>query len=221
MLTIVGLKEMRQQMKRLLKKKLPAFSLMELAIVLVIVGIIAGSIFKGQELLEAAKLRSVLTDINRYRTAVGLYQDAFGYLPGNDPKAQERFGAHVVSGQGSGTIQGDERGQFWVHLQKAGHVGQSTPPSCKIGGNFTVESDQEGLPGNWLVLGKLQGDQGDHAILTPQQAATLKAKAQESSPNEGVLRIREGRGVAAGRCVQGEQFNLQNTQPACVVYVGL
>ena len=51
-------------------KNLAAFSLIEMSIVLVVIGIIAGAVFKGQELLESAKIRSVVQDFQHYALSV-------------------------------------------------------------------------------------------------------------------------------------------------------
>ncbi|MFX5476849.1 hypothetical protein ABTD55_23280, partial [Acinetobacter baumannii] len=80
----------------------------------IIIGLIAGAVLKGQDLLETAKMRSVLSDISRYRLAVYLYQETYGALPGNDKNASTRF-KDVLDGTGSGKLESDqEKQQFWV-----------------------------------------------------------------------------------------------------------
>lgn len=197
-------------------KCLPGFSLIELALVLIVIGILAGAVFKGQDILEAAKIRSVLTDIDRIRTAAALYHDTFGQWPGNDSLAKTRFGDGVNNGRGSGILSTDEAPQFWVHLAKAGHFSGGIPPSSKIGGNFTVEGDPA-TSKNILVL----SGSGKSALLTPRQAALLKSKAEDGGPLSGQIQVIEGKGVTQGQCVQGETLNLQTKGAACILRVEL
>src|SRR5208282_50389 len=104
---------MSKNFRKDLAKELPGFSLIELALVLIVIGILAGAIFKGQDVMEAAKTRSVLNDVDRIRTAAVLYHDTFGQWPGNDSSAVARFGNDVINGHGTGLISGEEAPQFW------------------------------------------------------------------------------------------------------------
>ncbi|MBX9805262.1 MAG: prepilin-type N-terminal cleavage/methylation domain-containing protein [Alphaproteobacteria bacterium] len=203
-------------MTKKLKKDIPGFSLIEIALVLIVIGILAGAIFKGQDVLEAAKIRAVLNDIDRIRTASSLYHDTFGQWPGNDSNAKARFGPGVTNGQGNGLISTEEAPQFWVHLAKADHLSEDTAPASKLGGHFTVEGDLA-LKKNFLILSGPEGS----GILTPKQASALKAKAGESDPSTGQIRIIEGAGAAPGSCVSGGTFHLATKSPTCIVRVEL
>lgn len=59
------------------------FSLVELSIVLVILGLLTGGILAGQSLIRAAELRSVSADYNRYQTALQTFRDKYFALPGD------------------------------------------------------------------------------------------------------------------------------------------
>ena len=59
-----------------------AFSLVELSIVLVILGLLVGSVLAGQSLIRAAELRSVATEYNKYVTASRTFRDRYFGLPG-------------------------------------------------------------------------------------------------------------------------------------------
>jgi prepilin-type N-terminal cleavage/methylation domain-containing protein len=196
--------------------RLRGFSLIELSIVLIIVGMIAGGIFKGTELLESAKVRSTLNDIQKYSTAISLYHDTYGQFPGDDPTAQNRFGQNISNGNGNHLIDGTDAQYFWTHLAKAGFVSTETAPSSKFGGLFSVASNPlEGFSGNWLILST--SDKGP--LLTPKQAALLKNKAGEDSPSQGMLRITEGNGIQAGQCVENGQFNTTHSKATCIVLI--
>lgn len=60
-----------------------AFSLVELSIVLVILGLLTGGILAGQSLIRSSELRSVTTEYTRYLTAAHAFRDKYFALPGD------------------------------------------------------------------------------------------------------------------------------------------
>lgn len=58
------------------------FTLIEIAIVLVIIGLLLGGVLKGQELINQAKIKNVANDLNGVSVAVYAYQDRYKRLPG-------------------------------------------------------------------------------------------------------------------------------------------
>ncbi len=119
-----------------------AFSLVELSIVLVILGLLTGGILAGQSLIRAAELRSVSTDYQRYRAAMFAFRDKYFALPGDMNNATAFWGAQnatpatcqttasssalTCDGNGDNSI-GDssayyERFRFWQHLANAGLI---------------------------------------------------------------------------------------------------
>jgi prepilin-type N-terminal cleavage/methylation domain-containing protein len=72
-----------------------AFSLVELSIVLVILGLLIGGILTGQSLIRAAELRSVTTDIQKYRASVYSFRDKYLGLPGDLTNAVRFWGAQA------------------------------------------------------------------------------------------------------------------------------
>jgi prepilin-type N-terminal cleavage/methylation domain-containing protein len=59
------------------------FTLIELSIVLVIIGLIVGGVLAGQNLINAAAVRSQITQIETYNTAANAFRDKYGCLPGD------------------------------------------------------------------------------------------------------------------------------------------
>ncbi|MBA4274665.1 MAG: hypothetical protein C0436_03320 [Alphaproteobacteria bacterium] len=119
-----------------------AFSLVELSIVLVILGLLTGGILAGQSLIRAAELRSVTTDMQKYSTALMSFRDKYFALPGDMTNAQSFWGvAHATpatcattSSSTPLTCNGDGNGQIsfatganeifraWQHLANAGLI---------------------------------------------------------------------------------------------------
>ncbi len=68
------------------------FSLVELSVVLVILGLLTGGILAGQSLIRAATLRSVTSDMNRWKTATQSFRDKYNMLPGDMINAVNYWG---------------------------------------------------------------------------------------------------------------------------------
>ncbi len=120
------------------------FTLVELAIVLLIIGLILSGVLKGQDLVNAARLNSVLTDANQIRTAAGTFQTKYTYLPGDIPTtvATTAFGwtgtllCNATGNHGDGRIEGVMAGAvpvsseamcFWGHMRAATLISAPAP----------------------------------------------------------------------------------------------
>ncbi|TSA49968.1 MAG: prepilin-type N-terminal cleavage/methylation domain-containing protein [Nitrosomonadales bacterium] len=112
-------------------KKQPGFTLIELAIVLVIIGLLLGGILKGQELINSAKVKNMANDFTSIAAIVYGYQDKFRAMPGDDPAAVAHTGGTLATSggtAGNGLIEGawssttstDEAVLFWQHVRLAG-----------------------------------------------------------------------------------------------------
>ena len=95
------------------KRRLTAgFTLVEMAIVLVIIGLLVGGVLVGADLIAVATLRSQISQINRYSAAVATFQLKFGVLPGDMPADMAATNGFVARsgaqgrGDGNGVIQG-------------------------------------------------------------------------------------------------------------------
>jgi prepilin-type N-terminal cleavage/methylation domain-containing protein len=76
------------------------FSLVELSIVLVILGLLAGGILAGQSLIRASALTSVASDLHNYETAINVFKDRYNALPGDMPNATTFWGVRTGSTTG-------------------------------------------------------------------------------------------------------------------------
>jgi prepilin-type N-terminal cleavage/methylation domain-containing protein len=151
------------------------FTLVEIAIVLVIIGLLLGGILKGQEMITQAKIKNIINDFNGITAAVNSYQDRYRALPGDDPTATPRW-AGAVKGDGNGsfnTVGGgpgagcsyndqvagtpttDECNIFWWHLRLAGFVpgavsgaGAGLQPPNAVNGIIGVQTGKLGFSSN-------------------------------------------------------------------------
>ena len=110
-----------------MNKRQSGFTLVEIAIVLVIIGLLLGGVLKGQEMIANAKYKNLRSDINSYSAAFYTFQDRYRGLPGDLSGANTKLGnAAAPSGNGAGTIGGgtcngatDESCYVWQHLRYA------------------------------------------------------------------------------------------------------
>ncbi|MGZ8983140.1 MAG: prepilin-type N-terminal cleavage/methylation domain-containing protein [Methylotenera sp.] len=108
-----------------MKKQQTGFTLIELAIVLVIIGLLLGGVLKGQELINSAKVKNMASDFRNIQVQIYSYQDKFRALPGDDKAAKEHVGSTATDGDGNGIIAGaynatsGESFQFWQQIRLA------------------------------------------------------------------------------------------------------
>lgn len=67
------------------KLKTTGFTLVEIAIVMVIIGLLLGGALKGQQMIENARYKAFRSQINELRAAIYSFQDIYGYFPGDIP----------------------------------------------------------------------------------------------------------------------------------------
>ena len=99
------------------------FTLVEISIVLVIVGLILGGVLKGQVLIDSARVRSVINDLNGIRSAWYGFQDRFHGIPGDFPGAKSYISAASADGDGDGAVGSkQEVASVWQHLSTSGFI---------------------------------------------------------------------------------------------------
>ncbi|OZA11150.1 MAG: prepilin-type cleavage/methylation domain-containing protein [Hydrogenophilales bacterium 17-62-8] len=140
-----------------IKRRQSGFTLIEIAIVLVIIGLLLGGILKGQELINSARVKNLASDFRNVPVFIYGYQDKFKSLPGDDLAAVAHVGTASVTpgiGDGDGIIEGtwysttttDESYLFWQHVRLAGLapgttvVGTGFLPVNALGGQVGVQS---------------------------------------------------------------------------------
>lgn len=145
------------------------FTLVEIAIVLVIIGLLLGGILKGQEMIVQAKIKNAMADFSGISAAYHGYQDRYRALPGDDSGAAARWAANAttgataaVSGGGNGIVNSTyndstapaavdatkESRLWWDHLRRAGFVAGSgnAQPTNAFTGMIGVQTGDGATP---------------------------------------------------------------------------
>lgn len=143
-----------------MKRNQSGFTLIEIAIVLVIIGLLLGGVLKGQELINSAKVKNLATDFKNIPVYIYGYQDKYRALPGDDANVTGHLGATAVSAvvgtPGNGVIEGNwndaatvksEAVVFWQHVRLANLAAGSTDltdpayiPTNAVGGIIGIQS---------------------------------------------------------------------------------
>jgi prepilin-type N-terminal cleavage/methylation domain-containing protein len=144
-----------------MKRNQSGFTLIEIAIVLVIIGLLLGGVLKGQELINSAKVKNLGTDFRNIPVYIYGYQDKFRALPGDDANPVLHLGINATSATvgtpGNGVIEGNwndtpstsksEAVLFWQHVRLANLATGATDltdpsymPTNNAGGNIGIQS---------------------------------------------------------------------------------
>jgi prepilin-type N-terminal cleavage/methylation domain-containing protein len=136
------------------------FTLIEIAIVLVIIGLLLGGVLKGEELISSARVKNLAGDFRNIPLFIYSYQDKFRALPGDDAAASAHLtggtnattpsgtvGNGIINGNWNSTTTTDESYLFWQHIRLANLTNGATStsatdylPSNATGGSLGIQS---------------------------------------------------------------------------------
>ena len=115
-------------------RKQTGFTLIEIAIVLVIIGLLLGGVLKGQELITSARVRNLISQQDGIKAAYFGFLDRFRALPGDYSQASTNISCNpaCTNGNGNGQIRSiaagdtvDEHISVWAHLSSSGFINGS------------------------------------------------------------------------------------------------
>ena len=157
-------------------RKLAGFSLMEISIVLLIIGILAGGMLKGKDLIEAAQVRAVINDFQNLQTVFENYVSAYNALPGDDPSISDRFSG-ASNGSGTGALSQDDAAKVFEHLYLAGFIDSKDFKLPKVGGKYDIIVEDSDI--------KLRISNNGNPCLNKQKAISIIGKANEVFGSSG------------------------------------
>lgn len=195
-------------MNKIMKQK--GFTLIEIAIVLVIIGLLLGGVLKGQELINTARVRALNNTVDGITAAWFSFQDRYRAFPGDYTQASVNLPGNPTNGDGNGLV-GDtggadspaERAMVWMHLQSAGYItggydapAATVPNANEYGCPVTVCPDNGFGAGMNLNYGAMrQAGGGDaHELITGrgipvEVIAELDRKVDDGAPDSGAMQL--------------------------------
>jgi len=190
------------------------FTLVELSIVLVIIGLIISSVLVGQDLIRSSEIRATVTQYEQFNAGLGTFRGKYGGIPG-DVAGETDFG-FTGDGNGDGILaatgtSGHAAGEnvyFWNHLGSsgaglisgsydgtavtttAGDIDNSTP-SAKVGENWGVFA-ASGV--NYFIIGATtpgtNSYQATAAVFNSLDAMNMDEKIDDGRPYRGIVQAR-------------------------------
>ncbi len=198
-------------------KKQSGFTLVEIAIVLVIIGLLLGGILKGQELITSARVRNLADQNSGIQAAYYGFIDRYRSLPGDmtPGPAQNAIGDATLAGVG-GNANGQlddgsqsEAANVWAHLRASGFITGGYPGGTGITSSVlyagTNVNGQDIAPRNAFLGSVILTNLDEYQVLAPAVAAVrlayvfgaqvpvnvmreLDVKIDDSVPTTGVMR---------------------------------
>jgi prepilin-type N-terminal cleavage/methylation domain-containing protein len=187
------------------------FTLIELSIVLVIIGLIVGGVLTGQDMIKAAQIRAQVTQLERYNTAVNTFRSKYNGLPGDLASPANFFpnvvitathcdGAAAGRSNGNGLIESSgtdaqgldgETAIFWYEMFQANLTAENITTADCLAGNLTLSSSVLPLAklggGNYVHVAAYNGLNYFALFGQPSTAATAGAAGDLGSAMTAAL----------------------------------
>ncbi len=212
------------------------FTLVELSIVLVIIGLLVGGVMAGTALVQAAKTRAVIAEVSEFKTALALFYDKYAEWPGDITNATALWpNTPTADGDGDGSISLQEGYYAWQHLALAEMIpgqynGTSEVPNSKMEtGQYGLEyadsaistSWSYGLTGNALIFyqrgSKPTAGGGYIGGVPPMNALTIDGTLDDGFPTSGTVRVvnRSDDKTCIATVGNTVSYNTMTEVPAC------
>jgi prepilin-type N-terminal cleavage/methylation domain-containing protein len=226
------------------QKKDNGFTLIEFAIVLVIIGLIVGAVLGGQEMINASRRNGVVSEISSYKSAYDQFKEKYYGIPGDLLDATSYFN-NTSNGDGTSFIDNDaERLTAFEHLYQAGF----------IKGGFTGDADANNLAvinedypessysnvcyepyksSDYISNGDLNMIRAGYLVsaitcnnsfLTPGDAYAIDKKLDDSKPLEGQLKGYNGADSSYSACANAnsagesdDTYDTDSNTKGCIV----
>jgi len=218
------------------------FTLVELSIVLVIIGLLIGGILVAQSMVDSTKVQRFVGEVNQYMAAINNFKVKYRQLPGDST----RF---TNPGDGDGTIEyvgagaAGEWTRIWQHLSESGDLNEtytgglltaegSVPESAAfkdVQYTLFIRASAYGynLAGHTLHIGKKSsGTWNAYGGISPVNSASIDIKFDDGSADTGDLRIFAGgispyqpgcMNITGSPPYTSATYNLDNPDGLCVL----
>jgi prepilin-type N-terminal cleavage/methylation domain-containing protein len=221
------------------------FTLIEIAIVLVIIGLLLGGVLKGQELITTARVHALNNTVDGITAAWFSFQDRYRAYPGDYLDAQSKLNlpGAPAGGDGNGLVgtasdssdTPNERGAVWIHLEAAGYLTGGYVTPIDIAGNqygcSPINCPENGF-GSGMVLSYGTMSYGEdakgaaavkaHELITGrgipvQVLAELDRKVDDGLATSGAMQLGiNGAGwTGSANCLNGANYQLQTPSSDC------
>lgn len=224
------------------KNQQSGFTLVEIAIVLVIIGLLLGGILKGQELINSAKVKNLANDFKTVPLYIYGYQDRFKALPGDDagaygtsnnghlPTSTSPAPSASDNGNGNGVIDGlwdatsGESYLFWRHVRATNFAAGTTDNADTV--NYppkNVDGGRIGITSNTSTQGPVSGMSGTYAIcsanLLGKYAKQLDSTLDDGNTSTGSVRvIANGTATAQASAITTGNVDDATTYTVCMTF---
>ncbi len=200
------------------------FTVLELSVVLVIIGLLIAGVLVGQDMLRQSRIQSVVVDIKNFRSAISLFQEQYNDLPGDITDAFDYWDtdcaatAAACNGDGDGAIEEDDDAadtkealKLWQQLvlakQMPGNytgvdagvpdvqIEVNAPPS-KIpeGGYLPVNATVYTETDNFIAFGSERNDAVEGEVVNALEAWQIDNKMDDGKAAEGGVLTLDGSG---------------------------
>ncbi|MBN8530660.1 MAG: type II secretion system protein [Alphaproteobacteria bacterium] len=228
-------------------KTTQGFSLVELSIVMVVIGLIVGGVLAGREIIRNAEVNSVAAELAAIETGIFTFESKYNLLPGDLNIATTYWPAVTANGDGNGFVDDDfgirEDLLAWQHMALAGvmrgnytgvadpafppsgiNPGVNAPTSKIIASSFTLQrhippvDDYNGVYGQFVrFAGQTPTGTLMKPLLNPSEAKRIDAKTDDGNSETGDIIGYNGTG-GSGNCTTAGNYNVANNGPSCCLH---
>jgi len=220
-------------------KRQAGFTLIEIAIVLVIIGLLLGGVLKGQELINTARVRALNNTVDGITAAWFSFQDRYRAFPGDYATAQSQINLQGAPAGGNGdgqVLTPAEAGRVWVHLEAAGYItGGYSDDAITIAldeyGSSVADSPDNGFGSGVVISYGSEIYNGDgttvaspaHELISGRAIpvevlAELDRKVDDGAANSGSMQLGNGganwASTAADACLNANNIDYELQAPS-------
>jgi len=210
------------------------FTLVEMSIILVIIGLIIGGVLAGKDLVYDAKIKRLAQEMQGVQLGIQVFIDKYNWLPGDMPTAEAS--AYGFSSGGTGNY-GDslieccstnENRWAWMQLGQAGLItlqptgGHNIYSEVWDASGYRVGNNSS-LGNRLQFAGYTTTQPSPFPALTPHEAEKLDKILDNGQPGSGNMRISSGNGIGSTGCVTPHPnptaYRYDVSGRACVAYI--